>query len=80
MCRTLVLFISVTQLKFDDPRWLYNAWTYSVAVPVVALLLALVSHSLVSRYVHRSIQLVTGEDESNHCFSIRAFSSRPSLR
>ncbi len=53
----LVLYISVTQLKFDDPRLLYNAWTYAVGVPVVALLLALFSHSLLSRYVHRSIQL-----------------------
>ena len=53
----LVLYLSVTQLKFDDPRWMYNAWTYAIGIPVVAMLLAVSSHSMVSRYVHRSIQL-----------------------
>ena len=53
----LVLFLVVTRLRFDDPRWHFNGWTYAVAVPVVAMLLAVFSHGLVNRRVHKSIQL-----------------------
>lgn len=53
----LVLYLVVTQLKFDDPRPLFNAWTYAVAVPVIALVLAIICHGLVSRQVQKSIQL-----------------------
>lgn len=53
----LVLYLVVTQLRFDDPRWLFNAWTYAIAVPLIALLLAFVSHGLVSRKIQKSIQL-----------------------
>lgn len=53
----LLLYVTVTQLRFDDPRWLFNAWTYCIAVPVVALTLAVFSHGIVSRYVQKSIQL-----------------------
>ena len=53
----LVLYLSVTQLRFDDPRWLFNAWTYAIAVPLIALFLAIFSHGIVSRYVQKTIQL-----------------------
>lgn len=53
----VVLYLIVTRLQFDDPRWMFNAWTYVVAVPTIALLLAFVSHRLVSRYVQKSIQI-----------------------
>ncbi|MEM1070618.1 MAG: hypothetical protein AAGI63_17070 [Planctomycetota bacterium] len=53
----LVLYVITTQLKFDDPRWLFNAWTYIVLVPVVALVLTFLSHGLVTRHVQKSIQL-----------------------
>ncbi len=53
----LVLYIVVTQLRFDDPRWLFNAWTYAVAVPVVALIMDFVLRGIASRYVQKSIQL-----------------------
>jgi hypothetical protein len=53
----LVLFLVVTQLRFDDPRWLHNAWTYLIAVPLVSLVLAFVLRSLSSRYLQKSIQL-----------------------
>ncbi|MGI9470110.1 MAG: hypothetical protein ACR2NZ_01170 [Rubripirellula sp.] len=53
----LVLYVTVTQFRFDDPRWLFNAWTYCIAVPLVALFLAIFSHGIVSRYVQKSIQL-----------------------
>ncbi|MFK8111481.1 MAG: prenyltransferase/squalene oxidase repeat-containing protein [Rubripirellula sp.] len=53
----LVLYLVVTQLRFDDPRWLFNAWTYAIAVPVVALILAVFAHRLVSQRIQKSIQL-----------------------
>ena len=53
----LVLYLAVTELRFDDPRWMMNAWTYTIAVPAIALMMAFFSHSFVSRYVRRTIQL-----------------------
>ncbi len=53
----LVLYLIVTQLRFDDPHWLFNAWTYVIAVPMIAFALAFVSHGLVSRHVQKSIQI-----------------------
>lgn len=53
----LVLYLAVTELRFDDPRWFLNAWTYTIAVPAVALSMAFLSHGFVSRYVRRTIQL-----------------------
>ena len=54
---SLVLYLVVTRLRFDDPRWLFNAWTYIIGVPTVATLLAVVLRSLTSKYVHKTIQL-----------------------
>ena len=53
----LVLYIAVTELRFDDPRWILNAWTYAITVPLIALLMAFFSHGFVSWYVRRTIQL-----------------------
>ncbi|WP_261364009.1 prenyltransferase/squalene oxidase repeat-containing protein [Stieleria tagensis] len=53
----LVLFLIVTQFRFDDPRLLYNAKTYLIAVPCVSLALALVLRRLTSQYFRKSIQL-----------------------
>lgn len=53
----LVLYLIVTRLRFDDPRWQLNAWTYLIAVPVIAFVLANLSHGIASRYVQKSIQL-----------------------
>jgi hypothetical protein len=53
----LVLYVIVTRLRFDDPRWMYNAWTYAIAVPVLALLVAIVLHMVASRYVQTSFQI-----------------------
>ncbi len=53
----LVLYLIVTRLRFDDPRWLFNAWTYAIVVPIVAFLLALLLRVIASRYVQKSIQL-----------------------
>lgn len=53
----LVLYLIVTRLRFDDPRWMFNAWTHAIAVPVIAFALAFFSHGFVTRYVQKSIQL-----------------------
>ncbi|TWU42148.1 hypothetical protein Poly41_04440 [Novipirellula artificiosorum] len=53
----LVVYLIVTRLRFDDPRWLYNGWTYAVAVPLVALSLSLAFRGLASRFVQKSIQV-----------------------
>ena len=53
----LVLYLAVTELRFDDTRWILNAWTYAIAVPLIALLMAFFSRGFVSRYVRRTIQL-----------------------
>ena len=53
----LVLYLAVTELRFDDPRWMLNAWTYTIAVPALALSMAFLSHGFVSRYISRTIQL-----------------------
>jgi len=53
----LVLAIIFTRFRFDDPHWLYNAWTYVIAVPVITLALALLLRNLVSQNVQKSIQL-----------------------
>lgn len=53
----LVLFLIVTQFRFDDPRLLYNAKTYLVAVPCISLALAIVLRKLTGRFLRKSIQL-----------------------
>ena len=53
----LVLYVVATQLKFDDPRWSHNAWTYIILVPLVAFVLAVLLHGVATRYVQKSIQV-----------------------
>jgi hypothetical protein len=53
----LLLGLITTRLRFDDPRWQYNGWTYVIAIPLAALVLAFASRAVVSRLVHRSLQL-----------------------
>ena len=53
----LVLYVIATQLRFDDPRWSHNGWTYVIAVPLVAFVLAVLMHGVASRYVQKSVQL-----------------------
>ncbi|TWT83050.1 hypothetical protein CA13_45130 [Planctomycetes bacterium CA13] len=53
----LVLYLIVTRLRFDDPRWLYNGWTYAVAVPLAALALSLALRGMVSQFIKKSIQI-----------------------
>ena len=53
----LILYLISTQLSFDDPRLLFNGWTYVILIPLVAFGLAIFLRELVSRYAHKSIQL-----------------------
>ena len=53
----LVLYLIVSRLSFHDPRWQFNAWTYAIAVPVIALILAFLLRGVASHYVQRSIQI-----------------------
>ena len=53
----LVLYLVVSKFRFDDPRWLYNAWTYAVAVPAIALGISLLLRNAASNYVRKSVQL-----------------------
>jgi hypothetical protein len=51
-----VLGLAFMSFDRDDPRYLYNPWTYAVIVPVVLVMLSAVMSTLVSRIVRRSMQ------------------------
>lgn len=53
----LVLYLIVTQLRIDDPRWQFNALTYAIAVPAIALILDFILRGAASHYVQKSVQL-----------------------
>ncbi len=53
----IALVVTIQNFHFDDPRWLYNAWTYVIGVVVGVLLLDLVLRKIASRFVQRSMQL-----------------------
>ncbi len=44
-------------LRFDDPRWSYNAWTYVLGIPTVLVIASMLARVLVSETVERSIQV-----------------------
>ncbi len=44
-------------LRFDDPRFLCNAWTYFLGVPTGLITTSMITRSLVSGAVERSIQV-----------------------
>lgn len=45
------------QLRFDDPRLLYNAWTYIAVIAIGIIGLSLVSRFIASRFFEQSAQL-----------------------
>ncbi|WP_153555867.1 prenyltransferase/squalene oxidase repeat-containing protein [Roseimaritima sediminicola] len=53
----LVIYMAATQLRFDDPRWLYNAWTYIGLVAGGVLVSALVLHQLTGKVFKRSVEI-----------------------
>lgn len=52
-----IIYLIYRELRFDDPRLLYNGWTYVIAVPLAAVLLDLVMRAIASQYVQKSIQI-----------------------
>lgn len=53
----LVGYTVVSQLRFDDPRPLYNSWTYVFLVPTGVIALSLLSRLVASRFLEKSAQL-----------------------
>lgn len=54
---TLVFYTVTSQFRFDDPRPLYNAWTYVLVVPAAVIGLSLLARGVASKFVEKSIQL-----------------------
>jgi hypothetical protein len=52
-----ILWISFSHLKQDDPRWLYNPWTYAISTPIVLGLLSLLIGVIGNRLIERSMQV-----------------------
>lgn len=44
-------------MEADDPRPLFNPWTYAIATPVALLLLSAILSTVASRVVERSMQI-----------------------
>ena len=53
----LVIYLVVTRLSFSETRWMHNAMTYLVGVPLVGMALAFVMRGIASRYVQKSLQI-----------------------
>jgi hypothetical protein len=53
----VILWIAFRFLRTEDPRWLYNPWSYALVTPVLLLVISLVLRQLVSRVVERSAQI-----------------------
>ncbi len=53
----LVFSLIVSKFRFDDPRPLYNAWTYALLVPAIVVGLSVVAHGITSRFLEKSLQL-----------------------
>jgi hypothetical protein len=51
------LWLAVESLSFSDPRWLYNAWTYVIGIPLGLVAVDLLLRSVVSRFVERTMQV-----------------------
>ncbi len=47
----------MSKFRFDDPRPLYNAWTYALLVPTIVVGLSIVAHGVTSRFMEKSLQL-----------------------
>ncbi|QEG43253.1 prenyltransferase/squalene oxidase repeat-containing protein [Roseimaritima ulvae] len=53
----LVIYLAATRLGFDDPRWMYNAWTYIALVIGGVLVSACLLHLLTGRLLRRSVEI-----------------------
>lgn len=53
----LLLYLIISRFSFDDPRVMYNGWTYMIAVPLITVGLSLCLRAFASRYLEKSVQL-----------------------
>ena len=53
----LGLYLIATRLSFVDPAWQRNAWTYVIAVPLIAIVMSFFVRGVTSRYFQKSLQL-----------------------
>jgi hypothetical protein len=54
---SLVLFLVVRLLRFDNPDPIQNAWTYILGVPTVLISVSMLTHVFSNETVERSIQV-----------------------
>ncbi len=53
----LILVIVLKYFRFDDSRFLYNAWTYLLGVPSVMIIASMILHLTTGRFIERTLQL-----------------------
>lgn len=53
----LIMIMVLRLLRFDDPRILYNAWTYFLGVPTIVIATSMGVRTFVSNTIERSIQV-----------------------
>ena len=53
----MVLLLVVRLTRFDDPRPLYNAWSYLLGVPTILIATSMITRVLANDVVEKSIQL-----------------------
>lgn len=53
----VLIWMVATNLRFDDNRWQYNAWTYLIAVPAILVLISMLMRFVVGKFVERSLQV-----------------------
>lgn len=52
----LVMVMVLRIFRFDDPRILYNAWTYCLGIPTVIISSTMLAHVMIPQNAERSIQ------------------------
>ena len=52
----LVVVMVLRVFRFDDPRILFNAWTYCLAIPTVIISSSMLAHVMIPQSADRSIQ------------------------
>lgn len=54
---SMVVGLVFRLLRFDDPRWIYNAWTYTLGIPTILVMASMFARAFASEVVERSIQI-----------------------
>ncbi len=53
----LITYVAATRLGFDDPRWMYNAWTYIALIAFGVGVSAFVLRRVTGRLFQRSVEI-----------------------